>query len=128
MGELHRALEVADLAGQHQPGTGHQILLDVFGVEEGGGDPWPTLLQRDDEVLPARRALGPADFGLLDLIDEGDVLAFLGRFVILAKLESMRKNRLAVFNFQGLVGDRMVVSGQLTGVPLYRDQAPKSGS
>ena len=40
----------------------------------------------------------------------------------------MRKNRLAVFNFQGLVGDRMVVSGQLTGVPLYRDQAPKSGS
>ena len=85
MGELHRALEVADLAGQHQPGTGHQILLDVFGVEEGGGDPWPTLLQRDDEVLPARRALGPADFGLLDLIDDGDVLALLGRFVILAK-------------------------------------------
>ena len=85
MGQLHRALEVADLAGQHQPDTGYQILLGVFGVEEGGGDPWPTILERDDQVLPARRALGPADVGFLDLVDEGDVLAVLGRFVIVAE-------------------------------------------
>lgn len=48
------------------------------------------------------------------------------RFIILAKLESMRPGRLAVFNFQGVVGDRMVVSGQLTGVPLFRDKRPKT--
>lgn len=48
------------------------------------------------------------------------------RFVILAKLYSIRPQRLATFDFQGLVEDRMVISGTLTGVPLHRDKPPKS--
>ena len=50
------------------------------------------------------------------------------RFIILARCKKLRPNRMATFDFQGLVEDRMVVSGVLTGVPLYRDHPPKSGA
>ena len=84
MGQLHGALVVADLTGEHQPGSGHELLLEVLGVEEGGRHLGAAVAQRDDEVLPLRRAVGPAHLGLLDLADEGDVLALLGQFVVLA--------------------------------------------
>ncbi len=84
MGQLHRAPVVTHLARQHQLGAYDQIFLDVLGIEEGGGDLRSPLRERHDEVLPSRRPIGPANLGLLDLSNEGDVLALLGRIVILA--------------------------------------------
>ena len=85
MGQLHDATEVAHLTGEHQPGALHQLLLDELGVEERRGDLRPAFGKRDDEVLPSRYAIGPADIGLLNLVDEGDVLAFFWRFGVLAE-------------------------------------------
>jgi 3-hydroxyacyl-[acyl-carrier-protein] dehydratase len=47
------------------------------------------------------------------------------RLVIAAHLTQLRKNRRAVFDFQGFVGDSMVVDGQIIGVPLFRDALGK---
>ena len=85
MGQLHDATEVAHLTGEHQPGALHQLLLDELGVEERRGDLRPAVLKRDDEILASRRAIGQAEVGLLNLVDEGDVLAFFRRFGVLAE-------------------------------------------
>ena len=85
MGQLHDATEVAHLTGEHQPGALHQLLLDELGVEERCGDLRPAVRKRDDEILAASAAVGPADIGLLNLVDEGDVLAFFWRFGVLAE-------------------------------------------
>ncbi len=85
VGELHGAPEVAHLAGQHQPGALHQLLLEVLGVEEGRGHLRAALAQGDDEVFPAGASVGPADLRALHLPDEGDVLTRFGWVVILAE-------------------------------------------
>ena len=101
MGELHGALVVAHLAGQHQPGSRHQLLLEVLGVEERRGHLRTAVAQGDDEVLAARGAVGPADVGLLDLPDEGDVLTLLRRIVVLAA------NRHALAVLTGVVAQQV---------------------
>ena len=44
------------------------------------------------------------------------------RFIIMAKLASLRPNRRATFDFQGVVEDRIVFTGSMIGVPIERDQ------
>jgi 3-hydroxyacyl-[acyl-carrier-protein] dehydratase len=44
------------------------------------------------------------------------------RLVLLARLTSLRPNRRATFEFQGVVGERMVFTGAMIGVPISRDQ------
>lgn len=68
---------------------------------------------------------------------DGDFIAFGGmegvrfrgpvhpgdRLVLVAHLTHLRKNRRALFDFQGFVGATMVVHGEIIGVPLYRGDA-----
>lgn len=70
---------------------------------------------------------------------EGDFIGFGGmegvrfrgpvqpgdRLVIAARLNQLRRNRRAVFDFQGFVGENMVVHGQIIGVPMFRDGTGK---
>lgn len=42
------------------------------------------------------------------------------RLVIMAQLTRLRKGKRAEFDFQGFVGDRMVYSGQMIGVPIKK--------
>lgn len=44
------------------------------------------------------------------------------RLLIMAKMTRCRRGKLAEFDFQGYVGDRLVYDGQLIGVPLLREQ------
>ena len=44
------------------------------------------------------------------------------RLVLMARLMKLRANRQATFEFQGFVDDRMVLTGQMIGVPISRDQ------
>jgi 3-hydroxyacyl-[acyl-carrier-protein] dehydratase len=44
------------------------------------------------------------------------------RLVIMAKMARCRRGKLAEFDFQGYVGERLVYDGRLIGVPLNRDQ------
>jgi 3-hydroxyacyl-[acyl-carrier-protein] dehydratase len=44
------------------------------------------------------------------------------RLVIAAKATKIRIHRRAEFDFQGFVGERMVFSGSMIGVPIERDQ------
>lgn len=44
------------------------------------------------------------------------------RLVLMARMTQLRPNRRAMFDFQGLVEDRMVFSGSMMGVPIHRDQ------
>ncbi|HAH46446.1 MAG TPA: beta-hydroxyacyl-ACP dehydratase, partial [Planctomycetaceae bacterium] len=44
------------------------------------------------------------------------------RLVIMAQLARIRAGKRAEFNFQGLVGDSMVFSGQMIGVPIDKNQ------
>ena len=83
MGELHGAPVEAHFTGEHQSGSLHQLILEKFGVEEGRGHLRPPVHQRDDKILAASAAAGPADVGALDLTDEGDVIAGFGWVVVL---------------------------------------------
>lgn len=47
------------------------------------------------------------------------------RLVLLAKMTSLRPNRLATFEFQGIVEDRAVFTGSMIGVPITKDQGMK---
>lgn len=47
------------------------------------------------------------------------------RLVLLAKMTSLRPNRLATFEFQGIVEDRAVFTGSMIGVPIAKDQGMK---
>ena len=44
------------------------------------------------------------------------------RLVLLARVDKIRPKRRAEFTFQGLVGERMVFTGSMIGVPINRDQ------
>jgi 3-hydroxyacyl-[acyl-carrier-protein] dehydratase len=44
------------------------------------------------------------------------------RLVIMARMVDIRPGRRATFGFQGWVQDRMVFSGAMIGVPIFRDQ------
>ena len=44
------------------------------------------------------------------------------RLVLAAKVTKVRPHRRAEYDFQGFVGDRMVFSGSMIGVPIDRDQ------
>jgi 3-hydroxyacyl-[acyl-carrier-protein] dehydratase len=45
------------------------------------------------------------------------------RLVLVAQLIKLRPNRLAEYEFQGFVDDKMVFSGELIGVPIHRTAA-----
>ncbi|MGQ0636883.1 MAG: 3-hydroxyacyl-ACP dehydratase FabZ family protein [Planctomycetaceae bacterium] len=44
------------------------------------------------------------------------------RLVLMARMTSLRPNRRATFEFQGLVEDRVIFTGSMIGVPITRDQ------
>jgi len=44
------------------------------------------------------------------------------RLILMAQVTSVRRNRRAVFTFQGYVEDRLVFNGKMIGVPINRDQ------
>lgn len=46
------------------------------------------------------------------------------RLIIMAQLKQIRGRRRAEFEFQGLVGDRLVLNGTMIGVPIDRNQPP----
>lgn len=48
------------------------------------------------------------------------------RLVIMAQLGRLRAGKRAEFEFQGFVGERMVFSGQMIGVPIHKDRAPEA--
>ena len=45
------------------------------------------------------------------------------RLVLIAQLKKLRPNRLAEYDFQGFVDDKLVFNGSMIGVPIHRDQA-----
>ncbi|MEX2285968.1 MAG: beta-hydroxyacyl-ACP dehydratase [Planctomycetaceae bacterium] len=66
---------------------------------------------------------------------EGDYLGFGGmndvrfrfpvfpnsRLVLMARVTKLRAKRRAEFDFQGFVGERMVFSGEMVGIPIMRE-------
>jgi len=44
------------------------------------------------------------------------------RLILLARMTSLRPNRRATFNFQGVVDDKMVFTGGMIGVPISRSR------
>jgi 3-hydroxyacyl-[acyl-carrier-protein] dehydratase len=44
------------------------------------------------------------------------------RLILVAKLIDLRPNRRAKFDFQGIVGDQVVFTGNMVGVPISRDK------
>ena len=44
------------------------------------------------------------------------------RLLLVAQVTKIRPNRLSEYDFQGFVGDRMVFSGSMIGVPIHRGQ------
>ncbi len=47
------------------------------------------------------------------------------RLVLMARVKRTRRRRMAEFEFQGFVGEQMIFSGEMVGVPIHRDQRPK---
>ena len=45
------------------------------------------------------------------------------RLILAAKLKQLRPNRLAVFDFQGIVKNDIVFTGQMMGVPVFHDKS-----
>ena len=83
VGQLHCAAEISDFAGQHDTEALFEGVLDVLHVEEGRRHLGLPATERDDEILAFRRAIRPLQFVLRDGVDEGDVLTFLRRCVVL---------------------------------------------
>lgn len=53
------------------------------------------------------------------------------RLVLMAKIKQLRVNRMATFDFMGLVENEVVFSGEMLGIPVFQDQSrlkPKSAS
>lgn len=48
------------------------------------------------------------------------------RLILLAKMTSLRPNRRATFDFQGVVDDKMVFTGGMIGVPISRSRGMES--
>jgi 3-hydroxyacyl-[acyl-carrier-protein] dehydratase len=44
------------------------------------------------------------------------------RLILLARLIDLRRNRRAKFDFQGVVGDQVVFTGNMLGIPISRDK------
>jgi len=57
-------------------------------------------------------------FGGLDEVRFRDMVKPGDRFHICCKLVKARRNRMIVANFQGFVEERLVVDGQIRGIPL----------
>lgn len=57
-------------------------------------------------------------FGGLEDVRFRDVVFPGERFVVLSKLEKVRRGRMIVCRFQGIVGDRLCIEGTLKGVPI----------
>jgi 3-hydroxyacyl-[acyl-carrier-protein] dehydratase len=57
-------------------------------------------------------------FGGLEDVRFRDVVFPGERFVVLSKLEKVRRGRMIVCRFQGAVGDRLCIEGTLKGVPI----------
>ena len=83
MGQLHCAPVVPDLTRQHHADTFDQTLLQILRVEERRGHPRLAVSEGYDEEFALGSAVRPLRLGLRDGVHEGDVLAFLRRFVIL---------------------------------------------
>jgi 3-hydroxyacyl-[acyl-carrier-protein] dehydratase len=45
------------------------------------------------------------------------------RLVLAAKLKQLRPNRMAIFDFQGIVNSDIVFTGQMMGVPVFHDKS-----
>ncbi len=45
------------------------------------------------------------------------------RLLLMAKIHRLRPGKRAEFDFQGFVGDKMVFSGRMIGVPIFTDRA-----
>lgn len=45
------------------------------------------------------------------------------RLILLARMKELRPGRRALFDFQGIVEDRVVFSGTMTGVPIHREKS-----
>jgi 3-hydroxyacyl-[acyl-carrier-protein] dehydratase len=48
------------------------------------------------------------------------------RLILLAKMKELKPRRLATFDFQGIVNDKIVFTGSMIGVPISRTQTPPS--
>lgn len=59
-------------------------------------------------------------FGGLDEVRFRDMVKPGDRFYVCCKLIKVRRNRMIVADFQGFVEDRLVVGGQIKGIPLNR--------
>jgi 3-hydroxyacyl-[acyl-carrier-protein] dehydratase len=57
-------------------------------------------------------------FGGLEDVRFRDVVFPGERFVVLSKLEKVRRGRMIICQFQGVVGDRLCIEGTLKGVPI----------
>lgn len=60
-------------------------------------------------------------FGGLDEVRFRDTVRVGDRLVLMCKLLKLRRNAMVVSQFQGVVGDQLVVEGQMIGVPLPVD-------
>ena len=89
MRQLHCALEVSDLPGQHEPSAFDQSLLEELGVEEGCRNFRPSVGERYDEILTLRWPVRPLGLCLRNDVDERDVFAFLEVLTLAAHRHSV---------------------------------------
>ncbi len=59
-------------------------------------------------------------FGGLDEVRFRDMVKPGDRFYVCCRLSKVRRNRMIVADFQGFVENRLVVGGQIKGIPLNR--------
>jgi hypothetical protein len=85
VGQLHGALEVADLTGQHHPRAFDQLPLDELDVEEGRGHLRLAVTEGDDEVFAFGLFGREPGLGLRDDVDERDVGALLELLTLLGR-------------------------------------------
>ena len=64
--------------------------------------------------------------GLEDVRFRGPVLPGQ-RLILLSKLLKVRRERLIICRFQGVVGETIVVEGKLKGIAIPIDRLPKTG-
>jgi 3-hydroxyacyl-[acyl-carrier-protein] dehydratase len=64
-------------------------------------------------------------FGGLDEVRFRDTVRVGDRLVLMCKLLKLRRNAMVVSQFQGVVGEQLVVEGQMIGVPLPVDALKK---
>ncbi len=57
-------------------------------------------------------------FGGLEDVRFRDVVFPGERFIVMSKLDKIRRGRMIICQFQGVVGDRLCIEGTLKGVPI----------